>query len=166
MEQFTTSFQKVLDRLKEEFFDFENKKLDNTIRIYLAYPQTFYYHGLTFYKEENELKCLLRYWNIPYDMERFKFRIYNIDRLAIRERILIIDDSFKHYFNTIEFDKLNTVKLDGLYIGGRDCELEVFEFNKKLKWSFDKQMNLELAEFVLSIKSLIEKQGFSELEGS
>lgn len=156
MERFTNNFQEVLNQLKKEFFDFKNINPEIEILTFLEYPKHPIHYGISFYIKNDKLKCLFRYWDSAYDNNRFKSGVFNIDRLAISEQMLEINDTFVQAFNKIDFDALNTIETEGISIGGWHVEINIVKLNKCLDWNFDQQMNPSLRELVQLIRNLVE----------
>ena len=88
----------------------------------------------------------MKMWNSDYDNERFKLRIFNLDRLAVTERNFDLSEFESNNLNGILEQELDTKDYDGIVLDGLFCLLKTK--NKTLEWNIDEEMNENLNNLI------------------
>lgn len=156
MERLTNNRDKFLNQIKSELLEYENKEEWKEIFSYVELP--FFLSYAWSYNWSINLKTLKyrlkrKEWNADYDLSRFNNGIYNLDRLAITEKEILINSTDENYFRTIDWNTINKVKFDGIVLDGLICELIISNNQKLLKWNSDSEMNQDLNRFIYTMRN-------------
>lgn len=153
MERLTTDSIKYFNEIKKELTDVQIES-DQTLHFTFCEIGQLLNYGFSvslISGEKNYLK--VKTWNAVFDNTRFNLNIYNLDRLAITEKV--IDLNTRDYLRIHELiqHKLEVKKIDGIILDGLYCQ---FKTNKYcLNWNIDNQMESKLCELIKSLRKVI-----------
>jgi hypothetical protein len=94
-----------------------------------------------------------KYWNADYDSKRYKYGIYNLDRLAITCTNAKIPNIYLEFLGSINYHNFEIIKRNSIILDGLTCELQIMESYKTLKWNLDREMNSDLEKFINKLRS-------------
>ncbi|WP_299890921.1 hypothetical protein [uncultured Lacinutrix sp.] len=150
MERLTTNrdsyFKEVIKELTE--IDLSNNEESKFVFCEIGQLLT---HGFSVSLILGEKEYLrMKIWNSHYDNERFKLRIFNLDRLAVTERDLDLSEFELNEVNGILEQELDTKKYAGIVLDGLFCQLKIG--NKTLEWNIDEEMNKNLNSLITILR--------------
>lgn len=154
MEKFTNDRNKFIEQIKIELLDFENQENWISKFQYVEIPFFLFYAysvDISINMQSDMLKMRMKNWEANYNLSRFQLGIYNLDRLAILERNIILKQKTSDFFRRIKYEQLKIIDFKGIILDGLTCELIVMDTNQHLKWNIDKEMNIELQKLVENI---------------
>lgn len=156
MERFTNDKNQFVEAIENELMEYEEQRDLEHLFTYVEVPFFLRYafsYALWLDKNNSMYFLKRKEWNAKYDHSRFDKGIYNLDRLAIIEKEIFLDEEDKTYFNTIDWKLLDTIEFTGIVLDGLTCKLQIGKENKTLVWSPDSRMNNKLKELVYLIRN-------------
>ena len=156
MEWFTNNRDKFLNQIKSELLQYDNGEDWKEIFSYVELPFFLRYawsYNWSINLKTSKSKLLRKEWNAEYDLNRFDKGVYNLDRLAIKEKEVSINKDDENLFSSIDWNTIGKVKFDGIVLDGLICELKISENEKLIKWNSDYEMNQELNELVYTMRN-------------
>lgn len=156
MEKFTNNKDKFIDQIKSELLSYEFEENWEEIFSYVEMPYFLNYawsYNWSVNLVNLEYRLKRKEWNAEYDLRRFKNGVYNLDRLAIKEKKISFTLKDEKYFQSIAWNNINKVENNGIVLDGLICNLEVNKFQKSLHWNIDEEMNEELHKLVYTMRN-------------
>ncbi|WP_291722185.1 hypothetical protein [Bernardetia sp.] len=156
MERFTNDRNQFVEAIENELMEYEKQKDFEHLFTYVEVPFFLRYafsYALWFDKNNSKYFLKRKEWNAKYDHSRFDKGIYNLDRLAIIENEVSLNDTDRAYFDKVEWTLLNTIDFEGIVLDGLTCKLRIGKENKTLVWNPDSKMNNKLKELVYLIRN-------------
>ncbi len=156
MERFTNNRDKFLNQIKLELLEYENEEDWKEIFSYVELPYFLRYawsYNLSINSKTSKYKLTRKEWNAEYDLNRFKNGVYNLDRLAIKEKEIALSSTDTNYFHSINWNTISIVKFEGIILDGLICELRIANEKKSINWNSDSEMNLELSRLIYTMRN-------------
>jgi hypothetical protein len=157
MERFTNNRMSLFEEVKKELTTLDSPKEYQTLFYYLEVSQllAFAYSFVVLESlNKKDFKYFLKIWDSKYDASRFNLGIYNLDRLAIKDIELILQDNEHSKIQNLCQNRLNIVEISGFTLDGLFCQLNFPSKNINLLWNSDSEMNLELQDLVLFLRKI------------
>ena len=156
MEKLTNDRNKFLNQIKLELLEYEVEENWKEVFTYVEVPfflQYAFSYNWSVDSANSKYRLKRREWKAKYDHSRFDKGIYNLNRLAIVEKEILINSIDERYFNSIDWNKINTVEFKGIILDGLDCEFQMKDIKKSFSWNIDEEMNKELTELIYTIRA-------------
>ena len=156
MERFTNDRNQFVEAIENELMEYEEQKDLEHLFTYVQVPFFLRYafsYALWFDKNNSKYFLKRKEWNAKYDHSRFDKGIYNLDRVAIIEKEISLNEKDKAYFDEIEWQLLDNVEIEGIVLDGLTCKLKIGKENKVLEWNIDGKMNKKLKELVYLVRN-------------
>ncbi|CAL2055548.1 hypothetical protein [Tenacibaculum sp. 190524A05c] len=146
MERLTTDRDSYLKEVIKELTQIDLLKNEANRFTFCEVGQLFN-HGYSvslIFGEKEYLK--IKIWNAAYDNDRFKLGIFNLDRLAVTEKIFNLSESELNKIYGILERELETKDYGGIVLDGLFCQLNIDK--KTLMWNIDEEMNENLDNLI------------------
>ena len=160
MERITNDNIKVFEQLKIELSYSEEKATHNLLFCYTEISQLMIYaYSFIALKDKNkeQYQYFIKLWDSNYDKNRFNLGIFNIDRLAIKEREITLDEIEHNSIQQLYQKPLRTKEYEGIVLDGLFCQLNIPAQKRNLEWNIDGEMNHDLSNFVLILRKIAHK---------
>jgi hypothetical protein len=155
MERFSNSRTEYWNQIIEELSAKENIDSEDLRFQYVELGQLLT-HGFSITQlEGNKRNLKLAIWNAKFDNKRFDKGIYNLDRLAITNHEIELDQDELNILEEMLNSDLGLTDWEGITLDGLFCRLESGE--KKIEWNCNQEINgdlLILTEFLRNKASL------------
>ncbi|KAA3624471.1 MAG: hypothetical protein DWQ02_23010 [Bacteroidetes bacterium] len=155
MEKFTNDRDKFLKQIIKELKAFPKDPNWEPLFQYLELPYFLTYgfaYNYSFNEELQQYRLLSREWNATYDNNRFDKGIYNLNRIAIVEKI--VPDEEYDLSSSTNLANLKKVEIESIVLDGLICEMNSPKLSKPLIWNVDDEMNVALQNLVFSLRDL------------
>lgn len=156
MERFTNNRDEFLKQIKSELLQFENREGWKEIFAYVELPFFLRYawsYNWSVNTKTSRFKLTGKEWNAEYDLNRFDNGVYNLDRLAIKEKEVSISKKDEIFFCSIDWNTIEKLKFEGIVLDGLICELRVAENQRLIQWNSDSEMNQALNELIYTMRN-------------
>jgi hypothetical protein len=160
MERFTNNRLLLFEEVIKELTPTELPKGYQTLFYYKEVSQLLQY-AYSFIALESlnkkDFKYFIKIWDSKYDASRFNLGVYNLDRLAIKEIELKLQD--KEHYQIQDFFKksLEIVAFEGFVLDGLFCQIYFPSKNVNLNWNIDNEMGENLKQLVLFLRKIAQK---------
>lgn len=156
MERFSNHGGDLMKQLKVELSSATVREGETAVFTYVEIGQLLSHAYAVSYIEGVENLLRLKVWNCTYDFKRFKFGIYNLDRLAILESDISLTSKQLNTLDSLLAEDIATVKLDRIVLDGLHCKLSLKE--QTLVWNIDQSMNTSLLKLVSIVRETVGHQ--------
>ncbi len=156
MEKLTNNRDEFLNQIKVELLGYESEGDWKEIFTYAEIPFFLRYafsYNWSINIKTSKYRLKRKEWNAEYDHLRFNKGIYNLDRLAIKEKELLIDMEAENYLHSINWGNINTIEFKGIVLDGLMCELRIHKIEKSFNWNIDEEMNEDLTKLISVIRN-------------
>jgi len=140
MEKITNNRDEYIKAIKSELIEYITEDNYKEIFTYIEIPfflQYAFSYNWAINTQTLEYRLKRREWNAEYDHKRFDKGIYNLDRLAITEKEIPINQEDKNQLKSTKWELINKVNFKGIILDGLMCELRANESKKSLIWNSD-----------------------------
>ncbi|MEM8887180.1 MAG: hypothetical protein AAGD28_04265 [Bacteroidota bacterium] len=162
MERITNDMQRLFEEARKEITDFSLAEGETMICSLYEYPAIVGqpYQMVLILDQHNKMRFSSRSWDRTYDLIRWKEGIYNLDRLRILEKDMLLIESQTKKLRT-ELEKIATKNLPqslekegALVLDGSEWRLHINWNKLELNYEW-KASNEGLAIFLPLIESLL-----------
>jgi len=142
MERFTNNRAEFFNQVKVELSTIKSPKGISTRFTYLEIPHFMRYGFSVSGFEKNTTELLVKSWDAEYDWNRFKTGVFNLDRLAIHEYVVVLSQDEINQLNVLLAKELSLVEWRGITLDGFYCQFTTKE--EKLKWNTNYEINEDM----------------------
>lgn len=152
MERLTTDSAKYFNEIKKELTDVQIES-NQTLHFTFCEISQLLGHGFSVSLISGEKDYLkIKTWNAVFDNTRFNLNIYNLDRLAVTEKVIDLNTTDCLRIRKLIQHKLEVKKTDGITLDGLYCQFKTNEYC--LNWNTDNEMDTELHKLVKLLRKV------------
>ncbi|WP_420574871.1 hypothetical protein [Kordia sp.] len=146
MERFSNNRDEFFNQVKIELSTIKSPKGIFTRFIYLEIPYFMRYGFSISGFEESTSELLVKSWDAEYDWKRFKIGVFNLDRLAIHEHTIVLNQAEINELNILLTKELGLVEWKGITLDGFYCQLTTKA--TKLNWNTNYEINANMIALI------------------